>query len=261
MKKYQGDRKGYLKKVDELLAQGAEGKKVVYVKFENNGIALYYKDKKDKSATATKTDAEMVDYLKGKKLRNDQIKQEKTLEEVKKALTDAEIPTTAWVEDEESMFYSILMGFLRRQHQKTVGIEPPKYGYSKIDEDNRGKIAPKLTDEQKAVIRREFIYSCIKESTSRDVKHNKLLQFIIHHLPEKYAEVKAPHDETYKKMNQRLDERIGSHQYRIEMPEAGIKDEGKKAKTDKTAKDKDAHKPKTKKKRKSNEGQTSIQVQ
>ena len=71
------------------------------------------------------------------------------------------------------------------------------------------KIVGKLTEEQKDVIRRDFIGHHLCENGHGDNCSSKLLRdFANMHFPDLYGLAKATHEEEYQKRHERLAERI-----------------------------------------------------
>jgi len=220
--KYGKEQERYTKQTAHLDELKEQGKIRVYAKIGDSNVRMYYKEVAPKD---TKSNEQLIADLTAKKKRNTELQAEKTAESVKELLRTDELPQSAFTADEEIAMYFFMLSKLRRSHYKAVGLKENDY-YGLTDE-KRLEIASTLTEEQKTVIRRDYLYSHLTERTSTvaDAKGGLLLAFAKQHLPKKTEEIEATHAEDYGKKNARLDERI-----------AGLKKDEKKAKADVKAK-------------------------
>ena len=221
-KKYETEKAQYEKKAGELDKLKEQGKIRVYAKIGDKGVKLHYKEVKTKDQ---KSNEQLISELTAKKKRNDELQAEKTAEGLKELLRTEDLPQSAFTLEEEQAMYFFMLSKLRRSHYKAVGLKENDY-YGMTDEKKQ-KIVATLTEEQKTVIRRDYLYSHLTERTNTvsDTKGSMLQAFAKQHLPEQTAKIEATHKEDYGKKNARLDERI-----------AGLKTAEKKAKTEAKAK-------------------------
>lgn len=214
--KHGKDMEQYGKKVKDLETLKEQGKIRVYAKIGDNSVKLHYKDVATKD---TKSNEQLISELTAKKERNEELKAEKTAEGLKELLRTESLPQSAFTADEETAMYFFMLSKLRRSHYPAVGLKENDY-YGLTDE-KKLKIAKSLTEEQKTVIRRDYLYSHLTDRTNTvaDTKGGMLQAFASQHLPEKTAGIITAQAEEYGKKNARLDERI-----------AGLKKAEKKAK-------------------------------
>lgn len=215
--RYGKEQQKYTNHTERLDKFKEEGKIRVYAKIGDNSVKMYYKEVATKD---TKSNKQLIEDLTAKKVRNNEIACEKTAGDIKELLRTDELPQSEFTPDEEQAMYFFMLDKLRRNHYKAVGLKENDY-YGYLTDEKKLKIVANLTEEQKTVIRRDYLYSHLTERTNTvsDVKGGLMLAFAKQHLPEKTATVEATHKEDYGKKNARLDERI-----------AGLK------KTEKTAK-------------------------
>ncbi|MCU6769617.1 ParB/RepB/Spo0J family partition protein [Barnesiella propionica] len=220
--KYGKEQEKYTKQTAHLDELKEQGKIRVYAEIGDKGVKLHYKEVATKD---TKTNEQLIADLTAKKKRNTELQAEKTAEGIKELLRTDEMPQSAFTAAEETAMYFFMLSKLRRSHYKTIGLKENDY-YGLTDE-KRLQIASTLTEEQKTVIRRDYLYSHLTDRTTTvaDTKGGIMLAFAKQHLPKKTAEIEATHAEDYGKKNARLDERI-----------AGLKEAEKKAKADAKAK-------------------------
>lgn len=219
---YGKEQEKYTKRTAQLDELKEQGKIRVYAKIDNSNVKLYYKEVATKD---TKTNAQLTADLTAKRERNSEIANEKTAEDLKEILRKEQLPQSAFTADEETAMYFFMLSALRRHNYKAVGLKDNDY-YGLSDE-RKLKIAQSLTEEQKTVVRRDYLYSHLTGGTNTvsDTKGGMMLAFSKQHLPEKTEAVVTARQEEYGKKNARLDERI-----------AGLKEAEKRAKTDAKAK-------------------------
>lgn len=231
VKLYESQKEKYEKRVAELDALKEQGKIRVYAEIGDTAIELHYKEVKNKD---TKTNEQIISDLTAKKKRNTEIQAEKTAEGLKELLRTEKLPQSAFTPAEEQMMYFFMLSDLRRSNYPVVGLKEGDY-YSLSDE-RKQKIVASLTDEQKAVIRRDYLYKKLTDRvTSVATIHGGMLQaFATQHLPDKTAGVESTYKEEYGKKNARLDERIAG----LKKAEKKAKAEAKSQKADQPAPDK-----------------------
>lgn len=202
--------------IDRLKEQG---KIRVYAKIGDNGVKLHYKEVATKD---TKTNAQIIEELTAKKKRNTEIQAEKTATDIKELLHSEQLPQSAFTPEEEQAVYFFMLTKLRRHNYKAVGLKENDY-YGYLTDEKRLKIVATLTEEQKTIIRRDYLYSHLTDRTTTvaDTKGSMLQAFAKQHLPEQTAKIETERKEEYGKKNARLDERI-----------AGLKKADKKAKAE-----------------------------
>lgn len=220
--KYGREQERYTKQTAHLEELKEQGKIRVYAKIGDSNIRMYYKEVATKD---TKTNEQLIADLTAKKKRNNELADEKTAEGLKELLRTEQLPQSAFTADEETAMYFFMLDKLRRSHYKNIGLKENDY-YGLTDEKKQ-EIVANLTEEQKTVIRRDYLYSHLTDGTRTvgDEKGGMLLAFSKQHLPEKTEEIVSVQKEEYGKKNARLDERI-----------AGLKEAEKKAKADAKAK-------------------------
>ena len=221
--KYGKEQEKYTKQTAQLEELKEQGKIRVYAKIGDSNVRMYYKEVATKD---TKTNEQLIADLTAKKKRNNELADEKTAEGLKELLRTEHLPQSAFTADEETAMYFFMLTKLRRHNYKAVGLKENDY-YGYLTDDKKLKIASSLTEEQKTVVRRDYLYSHLTDGTRTvgDEKGGMLLAFSKQHLPEKTEEIVSTQKEDYGKKNARLDERI-----------AGLKEAEKKAKADAKAK-------------------------
>lgn len=225
------DMKQYDKRVKKLQELKEQGKIRVYANITRDAVTLHYKEMATKD---TKSNDQLITELTAKKKRNVEIQGEKTAEGLKELLRTESLPLSAFTADEETAMYFFMLSKLRRSHYPAVGLK--ENDYYVLTDEKKLEIAQALTEEQKTVIRRDYLYSHLTEHTTTvaNAKGGILLAFARQHLPEKTEAVVNAQKEDYGKKNARVDERI-----------AGLKKAEKKAKSEAKGKAEKQKAPKT----------------
>ena len=202
--KYNNECAQYEKRTSELNSLKEQGRIRVYAQIGDKGIRLFYKEVSDKNA---KSDSQLIAELTSKKERNNELQAEKTAESIKELLRTAQLPQSPFSPQEEQAMYFFMLSDLRRKNYKTIGLKEDDY--YRMSDEAKMKVVASLTEEQKTVIRRDYLYEYLIKSTSvTNTKGNMLLSFAKQHLPEQTAKIEATHKQDYDKRNARLDERI-----------------------------------------------------
>lgn len=234
--RYQQEQARYEKRAGELDALKEQGKIRVYAKIGDNGVKLHYKEVATKD---TKTNAQLIEELTARKKRNAEIQAEKTATDIKELLHSEQLPQSAFTPEEEQTVYFFMLAKLRRHNYKAVGLKENDY-YGYLTDEKRLKIVATLTEEQKTIIRRDYLYSHLTDRTTTvaDTKGSMLQAFAKQHLPEQTAKIETERKEEYGKKNARLDERITGLKKvdKKAKAEAKMKKQEQPAKADKPAK-------------------------
>ena len=215
---YDKEQEKYTKRTAQLDELKEQGKIRVYAKIDSSNVKLYYKEVATKD---TKTNAQLIADLTAKRERNSEIANEKTAEDLRDVLRKEQIPQSAFTAYEETAMYFFMLSALRRHNYKAIGLK--ENDYYGLSDERKLKIAQSLTEEQKTVVRRDYLYSHLTNGTNTvsNTKGGMMLAFSKQHLPEKTEAVVAARQEEYGKKNARLDERI-----------AGLKEAEKRTKAD-----------------------------
>ena len=191
----------YARKVEDLNRKKEEGRIKTYVKVGQTEPELCYVEI-NKKETAPVT----VETLQERDKRFKQLSVEKIVADTKKVVRENDYPESPFTQYEDGMMYFIMLTKLQRKHYPLCGIKDQPI---RLDEKQRMKIVAKLTDAQKAVIKRDFINHFLCEDAYGDNSASKLLRdFANMHFPDQYGLAKATHEEEYQKRHERLDERI-----------------------------------------------------
>lgn len=191
----------YTERVEELNRKKEENRIQTYVKVGQTGPTLCYVEVNKRENTPV-----TVEILQERDKRNKELSVEKTVNDTKTIVRENDYPDSPFTQYEDSMLYFVMLTKLQRKHLKMFGIKDQPYP---LDEKQRVKAVSKLTEEQKTVIKRDFIQSYLCENSNGDSCTSKLLRdFANLHFPDQYGLTKATYDEEYQNRHKRLEERI-----------------------------------------------------
>ena len=191
----------YARKVEELDHMKEEGRIKTYVKVGQTEPELCYVEINRKETVPV-----TIGTLQERDKRFRQLSIEKTVADTKKIVRENDYPESPFTQYEDGMVYFAMLAQLQRRHFPLFGIKDQPFA---LDEKQRMKIVAKLTDAQKALIKRDFISHFLCENGHGDNNASKLLRdFANMHFPDQYGLAKATHEEEYQKRHERLEERI-----------------------------------------------------
>ncbi|MDR0510283.1 MAG: ParB/RepB/Spo0J family partition protein [Rikenellaceae bacterium] len=167
----------------------------------------------DNGAIATSPE-EAIAELEAKDKRYNEIRIEKSVEDVKKLIREQATPQTAFAGDEEQMMYFLMLSTLRSNNYKLLGVDERWY----LTEEQKAQAVASLTEDQKTLIRRDFLIHHLTEAAGVNRKSEYLLAFAALHFPSETAALRQPHDA---KRHTSLVQRIGAIRAVAGLPEAG----------------------------------------
>lgn len=154
--------------------------------------------------------------MEAKDKRNKEIAVERTIEDVKKQILNADITESKFTQDEDKMIYYFLLSSLRREHYEAVGLTDRKQSFRGLDESEKLTVIENLNARKKAIIRRDFLIENFKGTYRDNAIAGFLLAFSKKHMPEELANIEAEYNEVYEKRHQRIAERIAVYNEQIE---------------------------------------------
>ena len=146
--------------------------------------------------------------LEAKDKRNKEIAVERTIEDTKKKILEADITETKFSQDEDKMIYFFLLSSLRKEHYEAVGLTDRKSQYV-LNDSEKMTILANLNAKTKAIIRRDFLIDNFKGAYRDNAIADLLLSFAKKHMPEELANIEAEYNEIYEKRHQRDRKSVG----------------------------------------------------
>lgn len=218
MQMYDADMQSHIEKCAGLRAKYEEGEITIYLCVGRNDVTLGYKAvpvklREDGNATMAK-----VAELEAKDIRNKEIAVERTIEDTKKQILNAEITEAKFTREEDKMIYFFLLSSLRREHYEAVGLTDRQSHYT-LSDDEKMTVIANLNAKSKAIIRRDFLIDNFKGAYRTNAISGLLFAFAKKHMPDEFATIENQYNEIYEKRHKRLEERMAQLML-TEQPEA-----------------------------------------
>ena len=158
--------------------------------------------KAESATTAIKPD--LLSMLQEKDRKNREDAMLKVIVDVKKLLNDAIIPPVEFTPFEESLMDFVMLPCLKPKYYEFFGIQE---GQS-ITDEIRFNLHNSLNDEQKTVLKREFLLYWMVQTLRIEKKSALLLELVKHHFPDEMAEIEHNHNEEYMKQREVIQQQI-----------------------------------------------------
>jgi len=191
-------------KVETLIS---EGKAKVMLTVDNNELVKCYAiiPQIETQASANTNESDIIQKLEKQDRRYKEIAVENIVDDTKKYIRETEIPQSDFTELEESMLYFIMLEELKRKHL-TLFLDNPKDKWHLTDKE-KVIIISNLTEEQKTVIRRDFLVKHLSNTYGNCSKSVLMLEFARLHFPETLTETENKYNGIYQKRHMRINEK------------------------------------------------------
>lgn len=215
---YEEDMQNHIEKCAGLRARYEEGEITIYLCVGRNDVVLAYKNTPVQIPEEGSTTSAKVAELEAKDIRNKEIAVERTIEDTKKQILNAEITEAKFTREEDKMIYFFLLSSLRREHYEAVGLAD-RQSYTALSDEEKMTVIANLNAKSKAIIRRDFLIENFKGAYRTNAISNLLFAFAKKHMPEEFAAIENQYNEIYEKRHKRLEERM-AQLMPTELPEA-----------------------------------------
>ncbi len=204
---YQAELAEFIEDTTELTEKYPNGKIAMYALISARGVTLSYRDN---SSTSSSSVVETpLAKLQSQDKRNKEIATEKIIADTKGVVKSLDVAQGEYSALEEQMTYFTMAKSLRSENFAKVGIDPEKHFITDCD---RWHLVQSLTEEQKIIIKRDFIVNSFSEAYRGNYTAVMLMDYAKQHTPEKYAEIQATHNDVYEKRHERILEKIAAIQ-------------------------------------------------
>ncbi len=223
----------YMEKEEEITRKSEADEITVYAKIGQQEITFcYVENMTEAGGTPTEAPLTPVQKLEKQDERNKEIAIERTVEDTKKQLLEADLTGGKFGADEEKILYFFMLSHLRSEHFAAVGITTEEGNYYLTDED-KISIVENLTVKIKTIIRRDYLIANFRSAYRGNAVASLLLDFARKHMPEELASIESGYNEVYEKRHQRIEERKA----------VLLVQEKTRAKEDETAQPEELHQP------------------
>lgn len=196
----------YMEKEEEITQRSEQGEITVYAKIGQKEITFcYVENVTGADGTPTEATVSPVQKLEKQDERNKEIAIEKTVEDTKKQILEADITGGKFSADEEKILYFFMLSNLRNEHFEAVGIT--EEGKQYLTDEEKMNIVENLTVKIKTIIRRDYLIANFRGAYGNNTVASLLLDFARKHMPEELATIESGYNEVYEKRHQRIEER------------------------------------------------------
>ena len=196
----------YMEKEEEITGRSEAGEITVYAKIGKQEITFcYVENATEADGTPTETTLSPVQKLEKQDERNKEIAVERTVEDTKRQIMEADITGGKFSADEEKMLYFFMLSNLRSEHFAAVGIT--EEGKQYLTDEDKLNIVENLTVRIKTIIRRDYLIANFRSAYGNNTEASLLLDFARKHMPEELSAIESGYNEVYEKRHQRIEER------------------------------------------------------
>lgn len=196
----------YMEKEEEITRRSEAGEITVYAKIGKQEITFcYVENATEADGTPIEATLSPVQKLEKQDERNKEIAVEKTVEDTKKQIMEADITGGKFGADEEKILYFFMLSHLREEHFTVVGITEEGKHY--LTDEDKMNIVANLTVKIKTIIRRDYLIANFRSAYGNNTEASLLLDFARKHMPEELATIENEYNEVYEKRHQRIEER------------------------------------------------------
>ena len=195
----------YMEKEEEITQRSQAGEITVYAKIGQKEITFcYVENATEADGTPTEAPLSPVQQLEKKDERNKAIAIERTVEDTKRQILEADLTGGKFTSDEDKILYFFMLSNLRSEHFAAVGItEEQLY----LTDEDKMNIVENLTVKIKTIIRRDYLIANFRNAYGNNAVASLLLDFARKHMPEELATIESGYNEVYEKRHQRIEER------------------------------------------------------
>ncbi|MFI3306473.1 MAG: ParB/RepB/Spo0J family partition protein [Rikenellaceae bacterium] len=193
----------YGKVTQKLFDQYQSGQIKMYAIVGLQGVTLSYRTLSSSSSSSVAETPLMK--LQNQDNRNKEIAIEKIIADTKDVVKSLDVTQGEYSALEEQMIYFNMAKSLRSENFAKVGIDPEKHYLTDCD---RWHLVQSLTEEQKIIIKRDFIVSNFSDAARGNYTAVMLMDYAKQHAPDKYEEIQESHNEVYEKRHTRIEEKI-----------------------------------------------------
>jgi ParB family chromosome partitioning protein len=195
----------YMENIEQLFTEG-KAKRVVTIRDNAPAIGYIYLNPNGGTANKIEETTTPAEKLEKQDRRNREIAVEKIVDDTRKFIRETEIPQSNFTDFEDNLLYFIMLGDLNRGHF-SLFLDNPKNKWHLTDEDKIA-IMGNLTEEQKTIIRRDYLVKHLSDTFGLAKKSYLMMEFVRLHFPNEVAGTENRHNEVYQKRHARIEEKL-----------------------------------------------------
>lgn len=205
--RYEEDVQTYNQFIEELKQKEEKGELTRYAVIRDKNIQFKYREHETKNPHEELK--KQLSNLKTKDKRNQELKVINTVKDTKEFMEQNEIMVSKeFSTHEECLLYFFLLSSLNPKHYPIFGL--PNNTYFLEDEQKKNIVESGLTDEQKNVIRRDFILKKFDSAFGSGTTSNLYVQFMKEHFHDEVVKIEKKYEEVYNKRYIKIKEQIST---------------------------------------------------
>ncbi|MDR1130330.1 MAG: chromosome partitioning protein ParB, partial [Prevotellaceae bacterium] len=195
----------YTEASDEVEQLFLDGKARPVVTVSASEVITGYVLLPENETQAPAGEADAILKLEKQDMRNREIAVENIVDDTRKYIRETEMPQSDFTEFEDKLLYFIMLEDLKREHFALFTESPDGWHLS---EEEKITVINNLTEEQKTVIRRDYLVKHLSDAFGVSKKSYLMLEFARLHFPEALAETENRYNGIYTKRHERITERL-----------------------------------------------------
>jgi ParB family chromosome partitioning protein len=203
--KYYSRYANYTEASEELEQLFLDGKAQPVVTVSANEVITGYVMLPEDETQAPAGETDAIQKLEKQDIRNREIAVENIVDDTRKYIRETDISMSDFTEFEDKLLYFAMLEDLKREHFALFTESPDKWHLS---DEEKIQIINNLTEEQKTVIRRDFLIKHLSDAFGVSKKSYLMLEFARLHFPEALEETETKYNEVYTKRHERITERL-----------------------------------------------------
>lgn len=196
--RYEEEWADYMEDTETLQQRSNNGEITIYAKICSRDIEYCYAVRTVEEQQAAPNPLEVLEK---KDTRNKEIAHEKTVEDTKKLIGQANLTKGKFTTDEEKMVYFFMLSTLQREHFALMGVSD---NGCFLSDEQKLQIVDNLTKEMKNIIRRDYLVANFRNAYGANTVSELLLNFTRQHLPQELDAIESTHNEVYEKRHSKI---------------------------------------------------------
>lgn len=205
--RYEEEIQKYDKLMEELKQKEEQGKLTRYAVIRDKDIQFQYREHEEKNPNEELK--KQLKTLQDKDKRNQELKTINTIKDAKVFMEQNEITTSKeFSQSEEKFIYFFMLNALNPNHYTSFGL--PTETYYLGDKQKSVIVEQELTEEQKNIIKRDFLLKNFDSYFGGGTTSEFYIQFMKEHFPEEIMKIEKKYEDVYNKRFVKIKEQISA---------------------------------------------------
>lgn len=197
----------YNKQMGTLRQKEEQGRLTRYVVILDKEIEFQYREHEVKNESEELQ--KQLKALNDKDKRNQELKTINTIKDAKVFMEQNEITTSKAISDmEEKFIFYFMLNALNSNHYTSFGL--PTETYNLADKQKKAIVEQGLTEEQKNIIKRDFLLKNFDSYFGGGTTSEFYIQFMKEHFPEEIMKIEKKYEDVYNKRFVKIKEQISA---------------------------------------------------